>query len=50
LLQFQSSPLQRRPVPFSMIWPPTFPALKYDPARFVFWPLDYLYTTLVEVT
>ncbi|XP_047044306.1 uncharacterized protein LOC124648620 [Lolium rigidum] len=24
--------------PFRMIWPPTFPALKYDPARFVFWP------------
>ena len=23
--------------PFRMIWPPKFPALKYDQARFVFW-------------
>jgi hypothetical protein len=23
-----------------MIWPPTFPALKDDPSRFVFWPLS----------
>ncbi|XP_051196572.1 uncharacterized protein [Lolium perenne] len=26
--------------PFMMIWPPTFPALKSDPARFAFWPSD----------
>ena len=25
--------------PFKMIWPPTFPVLKDDPARFAFWPL-----------
>ncbi|KAM3259685.1 hypothetical protein ACQJBY_051141 [Aegilops geniculata] len=25
--------------PFMMIWPPIFPAVKYDPVRFVFWPL-----------
>lgn len=33
--------------PIKMIWPPTFPALKYDPARFAFWPLaDLLRFTL----
>jgi hypothetical protein len=30
----------RRIHPFMMIWPPTFPALKDDPSRFVFWPLS----------
>ena len=30
-----------RPVyPLMMIWPPTFPALKDEPARFAFWPLS----------
>jgi hypothetical protein len=36
--------------PFMMIWPPTFPALKSDPARFAFWPSDNLYSALAEVT
>ena len=34
--------------PFMMIWPPTFPAMKCDPTRFVFWPLDNLHSALVE--
>ncbi|XBI83549.1 hypothetical protein VPH35_092045 [Triticum aestivum] len=28
--------------PFTMIWPPAFPTVKYDPARFVFWYFDDL--------
>jgi hypothetical protein len=32
--------------PFMMIWPPTFPAPKDDPARFAFLPLDDLSSLL----
>jgi hypothetical protein len=31
-----------------MIWPPTFPALKDDPARFAFWSLEDQYRALVR--
>ncbi|KAI4986149.1 hypothetical protein ZWY2020_018779 [Hordeum vulgare] len=36
--------------PLTMIWPPIFPALEDNPARFAFWPSDYLYIAFVEVT
>lgn len=35
--------------PFTMIWPPTFPTLKFDPGRFALWPLDDMYNALVKV-
>ena len=35
--------------PLMMIWPPNFPALKDDPARFAFLSLEDLYSSLVKV-
>jgi hypothetical protein len=35
--------------PFMMIWRPTFPALRCDPTRFAFWPLDNLCSDIIDV-